>query len=255
MDVQMRGLVPYDDKRILHADLTDTQPNPDTHAFGHYSLEAVRMLEPEQLPAGEEMVVVVRPCRNERYEAQLARKHAKVVKKARVLRPDNGDDGNSDGELHGNQLLVAKWEAAVPPGNAIRMGDVIEQIIARKHLKRPVSPPAWMPPPPTPKRAGPSELNAHLLPFRRRVNSLDEEEPERPVWPPRRPRLELEEADYEQDENAEPEPPRRQKKARRRVNPVIDAEAGVDGDVSNDEGTDDENDDLDGFIVADDVEF
>ena len=135
------------------------------------------------------------------------------------------------------------------------MGDVIEQIIAREHLERPVSPPAWMPSPPTPQRAGPSELNVHLPPFPRRVDSSDEEDLERPVWPPRRPRLELEEADYEQDENAEPEPPRRQKKARRHVNLFIDAEAGVDGDVSNDEGTDDENDDLDGFIVADDVEF
>ena len=51
--------------------------------------------------------------------------------------------------------------------------------------------------------------------------------------PPRRPRLELEEAYYEQ-EDTEPEPPRRRKKARRRVNPFIDAEAGVDGDGSND---------------------
>ena len=39
------------------------------------------------------------------------------------------------------------------------------------------------------------------------------------------------------------------------MNPFIDAEAGVDKDASNDEETDDENDDLDGFIVADDVEF
>ena len=44
-------------------------------------------------------------------------------------------------------------------------------------------------------------------------------------------------------------------KARRRTNPFIDAEAGVDRDASGDEGTEDENDDLDSFIVADDVEF
>ena len=66
--------------------------------------------------------------------------------------------------------------------------------------------------------------------------------------------LKLEEADYEQ-KDTEPEPPRRRKKARRRVNPFIDAETGVDGDASNDEGTEDENDYLDGFIVADDVKF
>ena len=47
MDVQKRGLVPYNDKRILLADLPDAQPNPDTHAFGHYLLEAVQMPDPE----------------------------------------------------------------------------------------------------------------------------------------------------------------------------------------------------------------
>ena len=35
MNVQKRGLVPYDDKRILLADLPDDQTNQDTHAFGH----------------------------------------------------------------------------------------------------------------------------------------------------------------------------------------------------------------------------
>ena len=42
---------------------------------------------------------------------------------------------------------------------------------------------------------------------------------------------------------------------RHRLNPFIDAEATVDGDASNDERLDDEIDDLDEFIVADDVEF
>ena len=48
---------------------------------------------------------------------------------------------------------------------------------------------------------------------------------------------------------------RDQKTVRHRVNPFIDAEAGVDGDASNDEESDEENDYLDGFIVADDIEF
>ena len=39
------------------------------------------------------------------------------------------------------------------------------------------------------------------------------------------------------------------------MNPFLDAEAGVDGDASGDEGTDDKNDDLDGFNLADDDEF
>ena len=75
------------------------------------------------------------------------------------------------------------------------------------------------------------------------------------MWPPRRPHLEFDDGDYKQEEDTEPEPPRRRKQARRRVNPFIDAEAGVDGDASNDKGSEDENDDLDRFIVADDIEF
>ena len=112
-----------------------------------------------------------------------------------------------------------------------------------------------MPAPFTPQRAGPSGLNAHLPPFRRRVYSSNEEEPERPVWPPRRPRLEFDVDDYEQEVDIEPKPPRRRKRAKRRANLFIDSEAGVDGEASGDEGSDDENDDLDGFIVANDVEF
>ena len=107
----------------------------------------------------------------------------------------------------------------------------------------------------TQQRSGLSGLNAHVPPFRRRVDSSDEDEPERPLWPPLRPHLEFDDGDNEQEENTEPEPPRRRKNARRRVNPFIVADAGVDGDASNDNGSEDENDDLDGFIVADDIEF
>ena len=150
---------------------------------------------------------------------------------------------------------MAERVAAVRPDGAIRMGDLIERIIARDNLERPVSPPARMPAPPTPQRAGPSGLNAHLPPFRRRVDSSDEDEPERPVWPPRRPHLESEDGDYEQEEDTEPQPVRPRKSERRRANPFIDAETGVDGDASSDEETEDESDNLDGFIVADDVEY
>ena len=150
---------------------------------------------------------------------------------------------------------MAERVAVARPGNAIRMGDVINRIIARDNLERPISPPARMPEPPTPQRAGPSGLNAHLPPFRRRIDSSDEDEPVRPVWPFRRPHLELEDCDYEQESDAEPEPPRGRKKARSRTNPFIDDEAGVDGDANGDERTEDENNDLDGFRVADNVKF
>ena len=75
------------------------------------------------------------------------------------------------------------------------------------------------------------------------------------MWPFRRPHLELEDCDYEQESDAEPEPPRGRKKARSRTNPFIDDEAGVDGDANGDERTEDENNDLDGFRVADNVKF
>ena len=134
------------------------------------------------------------------------------------------------------------------------MGD-IERIIARGNLVRLDLPPARLPAPPTPLRAGPSGLNAHMPPFRSRVDFADEEEPQRPVWPPRRQRLEFDKTDYGQGEDAEPEMQKPPKRARRRVNPFIDAEAGVDGDASNDKEIDEQNNDVDGFIVADDVEF
>ena len=190
---------------------------------------------------------------------RFAREHARVTRHLELAGAMEMEEElpyeDADNELHGDQLLMAERVAAARPGGAIRMGDVIERIIARDNLERPVSPPARMLAPPTQKRAGPSGLNAHLPPFRRRVDSSDEDEPERPVWPPRRPHLEFDNCDYEQEEDTEPEPPRRRKKMRHRVNPFIDAETGVDGDASNDEESDEENDDIDGFIVADDIEF
>ena len=158
-------------------------------------------------------------------------------------------DGDADGELHGDQLLVAQRVAAARPGGAIRLGEEIERIIARDNHERPVSPPAQMSTPPTPQRVGPSGLNAHMPPFRRRVDSSDEEEPERPVWPPRRSHMEFETGDYEQDEEVEPEPARRWKRVRRCANPFLDAEAGLDGDASDDEAPDNKIDDLNGFIM------
>ena len=85
--------------------------------------------------------------------------------------------------------------------------------------------------------------------MRRVIYSSDKDDkPERPVWPPRRPRLDSEK------EVAEPlQRPQRRRKTRRRRNPFIESEAGVEVDVSDDE-TDGEND-LADFIVPDDVEY
>ena len=68
------------------------------------------------------------------------------------------------------------------------------------------------------------------------------------MWPPRRPRSESEEEDAEP-----PQRPQRRKKTRRRANPYIESEAGVEGDASDDES--DGNNDLADFIVPDYVEY
>ena len=65
-------------------------------------------------------------------------------------------DGDADGELNGDKLLMAQRVAATLLGNTISMGDMIEQIIACDNFERPVLPPARMPKPHTPQRAGPS---------------------------------------------------------------------------------------------------
>ena len=192
-------------------------------------------------------------------EQRFARSHARVTKclelAGAIKMEKELPNGDANGELHGDQLLMAERVASARPGGAIRLGDVIERIIARDNLERPVTPPARMPALPTQHRSGPSGLNAQLPQFRRRVDSSDEDEFERPLWPPRCPHLEFDDGDYEQEENTEPELKRRKKTTRRQLNPFIDAEAGVAGDASNDKGSEDENDDLDGFIVADDIEF
>ena len=87
------------------------------------------------------------------------------------------------------------------------------------------------------------------------MDSSDEEEPERSVLPFCRPHLKFVDGDYKHDKITEPEPQRRRKKARRRVNPFIKSEARVDWNASGDDGTDDENDDLNKFIVVDDFGF
>ena len=68
------------------------------------------------------------------------------------------------------------------------------------------------------------------------------------MWPPRRPRL-----DSEEEVTEPPQRPQRCRKTRRRPNPLIESEAGLEGDVSDDE-TDGDNDMAD-FIVPDDVEY
>ena len=147
---------------------------------------------------------------------RFARRHARVTKRLELAGAMEMEEklpyGDANGKLHGDQLLMAERLAFARPGAAFRMGDVIERIIAHDNLERPVSPPARMPAPSTQQRSGPSGLSAHLPLFRRRVDSSDEDEPERHLWPPRRPNLEFDDGDYEQEEDTEPESPIRKNK-------------------------------------------
>ena len=178
VEQNIRGLCPYDDKRYLLADLPDNRPNLNTHAYGHRDLAAEEQLVADQPEPGSELII-------RHPEERFARRHVRVTKRLKLAgameMEEELPDGDADGELHGDQLLMAERVAAARPGGAIRMGEVIERLIARDNLERPNSPPARMPAPPQPKRAGPSGQNAHLPPFRRRLDSSDEEAPERPV--------------------------------------------------------------------------
>ena len=53
-----------------------------------------------------------------------------------------------------------------------------------------------MPAPLTPQRVGPSGLHAHFPPFRRRVDSSDEDKFEQPVLPPRHLHLEFDDGHH-----------------------------------------------------------
>ena len=141
MEQEKRGLCPYDDKRYLPADLPDGRPNPNTHAYGHRDLAAEEHLVADQPEPGAKLII-------RHPEERFACRHARVTRR---LEPDGAiemeeelPDGDADGELHGDQLLMAERVAAARPGGAIRMGEVIERIIARDNLERPNSPLARM---------------------------------------------------------------------------------------------------------------
>ena len=238
MEQEKRGLSPYDDKRYLLADMPNGQSNPNTHAYGHRDLVTdVNLLADHPKPGAE---LVIRQMK-ERFKSR----HARFI---RCLQNDNthGDEEPDGGvnEFSNDQRLMAKLMADARPGRAIRMGEFIGKIIARENLERSVSPTARMLSAPNQQRSGRSGLNSHLPPHRHRIDSFDEKEPERSVWPPRRPHLDFDDKDYEL-EDAEPKELRRRKQVRRRGNPFLDADVGVDRDTKEDEQCVDENNDYD----------
>ena len=154
MEQEKRGLCPYDDKRYLLADLPDGRLNPNTRAYGHRDLAAKEHLIADQPEPGAELII-------RHLEERFARRHARVTRRLELAGAMDMQEeltyGDANGELHGEQLLVAEQVAAARPGGAIRMGDVIERIIACDNLERPISPPSRMPA--TPRRNGQGQVD------------------------------------------------------------------------------------------------
>ena len=148
--IEKRGLIAYDDKRVLLVDLDNGEPNPSTHAYGHYSLANDIRVEQVAEPAesGNDLHVVTR---EQLKEARLVRGHELAVKRARRGNPDDSSE-NDEVEIQGDDLLNAERAAAARPGASVRINNVIEQICARQNLQRPSSPPPIIPP----SRAGTS---------------------------------------------------------------------------------------------------
>ena len=139
MKQEKRKLCQYDNKRYLLADYPDGRSNSNTHAYGHCNLATEKHLIADKPELGAELII-------RHPEERFARRHARVTKRLEFACAmeieEELPDGDAKGEVHGHQLLMAEQVAAARPGGAIRMGNVIERIIARNNLERPVSPPA-----------------------------------------------------------------------------------------------------------------
>ena len=131
MNQVKRGLCPYDDKRYLLADLLNWRPNPHTHSYDHHDLTTEETMVGNQPEPGAELIIRYREKRFTRQHARVTRRleHAGVMDMAKEL-----PDGNANGELLGDQLLMAERVAVAQPSGAISMNEVIERIIARDNL-------------------------------------------------------------------------------------------------------------------------
>ena len=104
MEQEKFGLWLYDDKRYLLDDLPDGRPNPNTHAYGNCDLAAEEHLVADQPEPGAELII--------RHPKKLfARRHARVTRRLKYAGAMKMDEelanGDADGELHGDKLLVA----------------------------------------------------------------------------------------------------------------------------------------------------
>ena len=87
------------------ADLPDCRPNPNIHAFGNRDFAAEEHLVSDQPEPGAELII-------RHPEERFARRHARVTRRLKLAGAMEMEevmpDGDADGELHGDQLLMAE---------------------------------------------------------------------------------------------------------------------------------------------------
>ena len=127
--------------------MLDGNPNPNTYAYGHRDLVTEVILVAKYPEPGAELVIT-------KVDERFKSRHAGVIR--RLQNNNTINKKEPENEFLNNQFLVAKRIADARPGSAIRMGEVIKNIIERENIDRPVSLPFSMQAPPTPQRAGPS---------------------------------------------------------------------------------------------------
>ena len=79
------GLCDYDDKRYMLAPLANGDPNPFTHAYGHYAVQAEEKFDFEITNMGNDLVVEIEQGTNtakdtQNHEIIFIRKHIKLSK-------------------------------------------------------------------------------------------------------------------------------------------------------------------------------
>ena len=166
MEQEKRGLCPYDEKRYLVAEWLDGRPNTYTHAYRHRDFISEKNLVVDHSKPGAELFIKF-------VEERLDRRHARVIRQlsSSVNIVEKIPDADTVRKLK-DDLLTELTRLTSP----CQSEQVIDRICKRHNLEPLVSPPASMPAPPSPQRAGASGLNADAAPFRKSIDSFDEED-------------------------------------------------------------------------------
>ena len=129
------------------------EPNPNTHAYGYFSLRTEVHVEDTDEPAapGNDIQVETREQHN---EARLQRRHALALKRARQSAQVDISDDDGEAELHGEDLASAERAAAARRGASGRLNAAIDDLLTQMNVPRPFSPPPKMPPATISQRAG-----------------------------------------------------------------------------------------------------